>query len=64
MLERDQVFVRALNAQGKWDTVDVLDLDEESFRRFVLTKLDEAGMVTAVYQTPATNTPLRAKPRK
>lgn len=30
------IYVRAINAEGKWDSVDVMDLDEESFRIFVL----------------------------
>jgi len=38
-MKRGQVFVRALQADGKWGNVDVLDLDEISFRAFIIDKL-------------------------
>jgi hypothetical protein len=44
-MRRQQVLVRAIKTDGKWGSVDVLDLDEESFRAFVLDKLYSAGLV-------------------
>lgn len=44
-MRRRQVLVRAIKADGKWGSVDVLDLDDESFRAFVLDKLYSAGLV-------------------
>jgi hypothetical protein len=43
-----QVFVRAKTSDNRWATVNALDLTDESFKRFVLTKLVEAGIVTAL----------------
>lgn len=48
MIQRGQVFIRAKTSDDRWASVDVLDLDEESFKRFVLTKLVEFGYVCAV----------------
>ncbi len=48
MVNRGQCFVRAIDVNGKWDSIDVLDLDEESFRRFVLTKLHRHGSCTII----------------
>lgn len=44
------VYVRAKRPSGKWDSVDVLELEEESFRRFVAIVLAKAGAVTAASQ--------------
>jgi hypothetical protein len=38
-VSRNQVFVRAQDANGRWVSADVLDLDEESFRAFTLSML-------------------------
>jgi len=38
-MRRGQVFVRATTKEGKWGNVDVFDLDDESFRAFVLQYL-------------------------
>ena len=43
-----QVFVRAKTADSRWATVDAMDLTDESFKRFILTKLAEAGIVAAM----------------
>lgn len=43
-----QVFVRAKTSDNRWATVNALDLTDDSFKRFVLTKLVEAGIVTAL----------------
>lgn len=48
MIKRGQIFVRAVDKNGKWDTVDVLDLDDESFRAFVMYKLYESSMVCGI----------------
>ena len=47
MIEKGQVFVRAINKDGRWDTVDALDLDDESFRRFILDKLCDMGVIVS-----------------
>jgi len=38
-MKRGQVFVRALDPEGKWGNADVLDLTDESFRVFVVGRL-------------------------
>lgn len=47
-----QVFVRAMvpDEKGDWrsESVDVLDLDEQSFRVFVLDVLNRQGVVHAL----------------
>jgi len=47
-MKRGQVFVRAKDPFGKWKTVDVLDLTEESFRVFTINMLMRAGLVTYI----------------
>ena len=61
MINRDQCFVRALDENNKWGTVDVLDLDDESFRRFVVSKLAEIGAVTIIVNEEKEIEPLRKK---
>ena len=46
-MKRGQVWVRAKDANGEWGTADVLDLDEVSFRAFVIDVLMRVGLVTA-----------------
>ncbi len=48
MISRGQVFVRGIKANGSPGSVDVLDLDEISFRAFVLDMLMRRGAVVAV----------------
>lgn len=60
MIERGQVYVRAVGQDGKWGSYDALDLDDESFRRFVLYMLDRAGLLTKLKTSD--DTPLRVKP--
>ena len=43
-----KVFVRAQTSDNRWATVDAMDLTDESFKRFVLNKLAEAGIVAAM----------------
>lgn len=52
-MRRNQVFVRAISKEGKWDAVDVLDLDEDSFRAFVVSRLMVAGLVVSVLDEDA-----------
>lgn len=44
-MRRGQVLIRAIKANGDWGNVDALDLDEESFRAFVLDRLFMAGLL-------------------
>jgi hypothetical protein len=64
MIERGQVFVRALNSEGKWVTADALDLDEESFRRLVLTGLWKLGTLVAIKEVVKEPTPYKERPSK
>jgi hypothetical protein len=52
MITRNQVFVRAQDENGKWGAFDALDLDDESFRMFILDKL-AALRVVAVLKNDA-----------
>ena len=47
-MRRRQVLVQAIKADGTWGAVDVLDLDEESFRAFVLQRLRIAGLLVRI----------------
>ena len=47
-MRRGQIQVRAIKAEGKWGNVDALDLDEGSFRAFVLQRLYIAGLVVSL----------------
>ena len=47
-MKRKQVFVRAINKDGKWDSVDVLDLDDISFRVFVIGVLFKNGLISGI----------------
>ncbi len=62
MIERGQVFVRALNSEGHWSSVDALDLDEESFKRFVLAGLTKVGIIFALMKEEGEATPYRERP--
>jgi len=48
MIKRGQVFVRALNKEGKWDSVDIFDLDDESFRVLIVDGFVEVGLLVAL----------------
>lgn len=63
MLDKGQIFTRAINKEGKWAAVDVLNLTEESFKRFVLAKLNTIGVVCIVRDTrkEEESEPLREK---
>ena len=46
-MKRGQCFVLGQRRSGKWDNIDVLDLDEESFRAFVLEKFCDLHVVVS-----------------
>jgi hypothetical protein len=58
------VFVRAENDSGQPVIGDALDLDEQSFRAFVLQSLWNAGVVAAMNpdEVNGPDIPLRLKP--
>ena len=39
------VWVRGQDSGGKWGAIDVAELGEKEFKRFILNKLVEAGVV-------------------
>ena len=47
-MKRGQVFVRAKNKKGKWDSHDVLDLDDESFKIFIIDILFRNQLVAGI----------------
>lgn len=47
-MKRKQVFVRAVDESGKHGAADVLDLDDDSFRAFVVGMLFHVGLVTGI----------------
>ena len=42
------IYVNAKMPNGSYATVDVLSLTEESFRRFILMRLENAGIVHGI----------------
>lgn len=55
MARREQVFVRALNKDGKWDSVDIFDLDDTSFRALIIDKLMDVGLLVGLKDEMAGN---------
>ncbi len=51
-MARGEIFVEGRDALGQRARVDVMDLDDESFRHFVVEMLKHTGTVTYV---PAEN---------
>ncbi len=47
-MKRGQIFVRAKKKDGSWGSVDVLDLDEQSFRAFILEMLIRQSIVCSI----------------
>lgn len=47
-MRRGQVFVLAIKADGTWGSVDALNLDDESFRAFILDRLLKAEVVAGL----------------
>jgi len=48
MMKKGQVFVRAKMNDGSWGNVDILDLNDESFRAFIIQKFIDIGIVCAI----------------
>jgi hypothetical protein len=48
MIKPGQVFVRAQLPEGRWVNADVLDLDEISFRAFVLYRFVKLDVVASI----------------
>jgi len=47
-MKYEQVFVRAVTKNGDWDAVDVLKLDDASFRAFVIDVMLRAGFLAGI----------------
>lgn len=43
-----EVFVRAKTSDNRWATVNAMDLTDESFKRFILRTLVNAGLLAAI----------------
>lgn len=43
-----EVFVRARTSDNRWATVNAMDLTDESFKRFILRTLVNAGLLAAI----------------
>ena len=50
---KHEVYVRAQTSDNRWATVNAMDLTDESFKRFVLNKLAEAGIVGSLFDESA-----------
>jgi hypothetical protein len=61
MIDRNQCFVRAQDENGRWKNVDVLDLDDESFRRFVISILAKMQLIHIVRNENVSDRPLKQK---
>lgn len=48
-MKRNQVFVRARKADGSFGVVDILNLDDASFRTFITQILFDAGAVVGIF---------------
>lgn len=46
------VFIRAKTSDDRWASVDAMDLDEDSFRRFTLDMLKKTGAVDYLKDSP------------
>jgi len=48
-MKRGQVWIRGTDARGEnWGAIDVLDLDDESFRAWVVSMLLRLGVVVSL----------------
>jgi hypothetical protein len=57
-MKRGQIFVRAIRPNGHWDAVDVFDLDELSFRVFVMELFDRQGAVVSLVEKKVEGDPI------
>ena len=64
MIQRGQVFVRAIDPDGRWFSSDALDLNDESFRRFILDRMHVFGMLSVMVSPHDKDEPLRSKAYK
>lgn len=56
------VYVRAQDETGKFGSANAMDLDDESFRRFVLDRMANSGVVIATPTEEGERVPYRTKP--
>jgi len=56
------VFTRAKTSDNRWASVDVMNLDDSSFRRFVIEMLKRTSAVTYVKQVSTEGEELFAEP--
>lgn len=49
-----EVFVRAKTSDNRWATVNAMDLTDESFKRFILRTLVNAGLLAAIIDDGST----------
>jgi hypothetical protein len=63
-MKRRQVFVRALDSNDKMGVTDVMDLDEDSFKVFMLDVMQRHGLVVGIIesQIEGERIALRTKP--
>lgn len=57
-MKKGQIFVRAQRPNGEWDSVDVFDLDELSFRVFVMDLFDRQGAVVSLVEKKVPGDPI------
>jgi|GEM_PF-4430898 len=61
-MRRGEVWIRGTDAQGqKWGPIDVLDLDDESFRVWVVDMLRRMGCIVTLKSSDEKQICLRAK---
>lgn len=67
-ISRGQVFIRAMDPDGRWHSADVLDLEEESFRRWVFGFFVDAQLVVSLrpeaVDVANSSEPMRCRCRK
>ena len=57
-MKKRQVFVRAQDSTGKWGCADVLDLDDISFRAFVIDILFKIRAVVGILDEHVEEAPI------
>lgn len=62
MIGKGQAFVRAIKSDtGQMGNVDILNLDNDSFRRVIVTILCDAGLLVSIKGEPAKPQPLKER---
>ena len=46
---KHDVYVRAQTSDNRWATINAVDLTDDSFKKFVLHHLAEAGIVSSLF---------------